>query len=229
MPAPSWTPVPPRYRETLAALHTVAEHIAAAARYRAVGRIGLQPVRGGFGTPLIDDRWIEILGTDLVVRSETGEVQREPITTLRSAGTFVGVEPGLPAEIYPPATPLDLDAGLEVDPDAATAIADWFNLANEALGAFAAAHGEEKPSDATLWPEHFDLARSLAEVNYGASPGDDGHDGPYLYVGPWTPRRGSFWNEAFGASVSGAAVADVASAVAFFAEGYAAAAADPST
>jgi len=210
-------------------LHTVAEHIAAAARYRAVGRIGLQPVRGGFGTPLFNDHWIEVLGTDLVVRSETGEVQREPITTLRSAGTFVGVEPGLPPGIYPPATPLDVDAGLEVDPTAAAAIADWFALAKEALGAFAAAHREEKPSDFTLWPEHFDLALSMAEVNYGASPGDEGHDGPYLYVGPWTVRRGPFWNEAFGASVSGATVTDVASAVAFFAEGHARAATDPPT
>ena len=112
MPVPSWTPLRPRYRETRDALHTVAEHILGAARYRAVGRIGLQPVRGGFGTPLTDGRWIEVIGTDLVLRAETGEVQREPITTLRSAGTVVDIEPGMPATVYRPATPLDLDAGL---------------------------------------------------------------------------------------------------------------------
>ena len=50
---PSWNPLPPRYAETLDAYHTVAEHILAAARYRAVGRIGLEPVRGGFATPLL--------------------------------------------------------------------------------------------------------------------------------------------------------------------------------
>ena len=38
-----------------------------------------------------------------------------------------------------------------------------------------------------LWPEHFDLATTIDEVNYGGSPGDDGHPLPYLYVGPWTP------------------------------------------
>jgi hypothetical protein len=223
---PSWMPLPPRYRDTRAALHTVAEHIVGAARYRAVGHIGLQPVRGGFGTPLTDGRWIEVIGTDLVVRAETGEVQREPITTLRSAGTFVGIEPGMPPSVYQPATPLDLDAGLEVDPVAAQAIADWFALTEETLVIFAARHRDEEPSDATLWPEHFDLALSMAEVNYGGSPGDGGHDAPYLYVGPWTARHGAFWNEDFGASLSSASVTGVADAVAFVAEGHTRAAAD---
>jgi hypothetical protein len=227
MAVPSWTPLPPRYRDTRIALHTVAEHILAAARYRAVGRIGLQPVRGGFGTPLVDGRWIEVIGTDLVVRAETGEVQREPITTLRSAGTFVGIEPGLPSGIYPPVTPLDLDAGLEVDPDAAAAIADWFSLTIDALGAFAGEHHDEAPSDATLWPEHFDLGLSVAEVNYGGSPGDDGHDEPYIYVGPWTARKGPFWNEDFGATRSGPSITNVAGALAFLTEGHARAAEDP--
>jgi hypothetical protein len=42
-----------------------------------------------------------------------------------------------------------------------------------------------------LWPEHFDLAveigaeRAGARAGYGASPGDDEHAEPYLYVAPW--------------------------------------------
>jgi hypothetical protein len=217
---PPWSPLPRRYAETRAAWHTLAEHILAAARYRAVGRIGLMPVRGGFATPVIDDRWIEVVGTDLVVRRVTGEVEREPITTLRSAGTFVGIDPGLPPGIYEPATPLDLDGGLEVDPDAAAAIAAWFALTAEALGELSAAHRDAAPTDATLWPEHFDLALSMAEVNYGGSPGDAGHAEPYLYVGPWTPRQGAFWNEDFGASRSGSSIAGTPDAVAFFEEGW---------
>ncbi|ETK32290.1 hypothetical protein [Microbispora sp. ATCC PTA-5024] len=51
-----------------------------------------------------------------------------------------------------------------------------------------------------LWPEHFDLAVTLDEVNYGISPGDGHLPEPYAYVGPWTPRTGPFWNAPFGAS-----------------------------
>jgi hypothetical protein len=54
--------------------------------------------------------------------------------------------------------------------------------------------------EAVLWPEHFDVAVTVDEVNYGISPGDAEHPLPYAYVGPWTPRAGAFWNEPFGAS-----------------------------
>jgi hypothetical protein len=205
------------------ALHTVAEHVLAAARYQAVGRIGLRPVHGGFGTPTFDGRRVEVLGVDLVTFDGVDE-QREPITTLRSAGTFVGIEPGAPAEVYRPATPLDLDAGLEVDPGAALAVARWFELVSDALGEFAAAHRGDAPTDAQLWPEHFDLSFAISDVNYGGSPGDAGHPEPYLYVGPFTPRSGPFWNESFGASRLGSAVSSVDDAVAFFEDGRAEAA-----
>ncbi len=52
-----------------------------------------------------------------------------------------------------------------------------------------------------LWPEHFDQAFFTEDAdesrraNYGASPGDDGHPEPYLYVGPWAvPPADEFWN-----------------------------------
>jgi hypothetical protein len=217
------SPLPPRYTDTRVALHTVAEHVLAAARYRAVGRIGLLPVHGGFGTPTFDGRRLEVLGVDLVTFDGIEET-REPITTLRSAGTFAGIEPGAPADVYRPATPLDLDAGLEVDPDAARALADWLELVWDALGEFASAHRDEAPGDAQLWPEHFDVSMSMNDVNYGGSPGDAQHPEPYLYVGPFTPRAGPFWNEPFGASRSGSLVASVADAVAFFEAGRAQAA-----
>jgi hypothetical protein len=211
--------LPPRYAETLDALHTVAEHILAAARYRAVGRIGLEPVRGGFATPLFDGRWIEVIGGDLVVRTEEGEVTTESLTTLRSAGTLVGIAAGLPSGIYEPATRRDLDAGLEVDPDAAQAIADWYALGLQALETTTSAHRDAAASGPTLWPEHFDLAITMEDVTFGASPGDADHPGPYLYVAPFDKRSGAFWNEPFGASRAGADVASVADAVRFFEEG----------
>ena len=220
MAASPWNPSPPRLAETRSALHTVAEHILAAYRFRAVGRIGLQPVLGGIGTPLTDGRWVEVVGGDLVVREETGEVTREPVTTLRSAGTLVGIPAGLPPGSYTPVTPLDLDAGLEIDPGAAAALAAWFALVADALGVFVSHHRDEPATDPTIWPEHFDLALSMGEVNYGGSPGDDDHPEPYLYVGPWAKRSGDFWNEPFGAGRTAADVPDVAAAVAFFSEGY---------
>jgi hypothetical protein len=51
-----------------------------------------------------------------------------------------------------------------------------------------------------LWPEHFDVAITLDEVNYGASPGDGYLGEPYAYVGPFEPREGEFWNAPFGAA-----------------------------
>jgi hypothetical protein len=218
-----WNPLPPRYSDTLDALHTVAEHVLATARYEAVGRLGLRSVHGGITTPTFDGRRLEVVGGELVVYNGVDDVLREPVTTLRSAGTLAGIEPGMPATAYPPATRLDLDAGLEIDPDAEAAIAAWFELVTDALGEFGAAHVDENPTEAQLWPEHFDLAFTASEVNYGGSPGDAGHSGPYLYVGPFAARSGPFWNESFGASRPGSSIATVADAVAFFEAGRSAA------
>jgi hypothetical protein len=72
-----------------------------------------------------------------------------------------------------------------------------------------------------LWPEHFDLSSTVNEVNYGVSPGDDAHPGPYAYVGPWTPRTGAFWNASFGALRARDEVTTAAGLLAFFEEGRA--------
>jgi hypothetical protein len=57
------------------------------------------------------------------------------------------------------------------------------------------------PSLVQLWPEHFDIAFELGSesegkrANFGASPGDEDHPEPYLYVGPWTAEvSGELWN-----------------------------------
>lgn len=215
---------------------TIAEHIIAAARHRATGRIGLRPLPGGFGSPWFpaarenggDERRVRVDGRELVLeeRGDDGAhfERREPITTLRAAGRFVGIEPGAPADVYGPSTPLDLDAELLVDPVAAALLATFLATVDTAL--------EELRSDIdggrattdhaiALWPEHFDLATSIDEVNYGGSPADADHPEPYLYVGPWTPPPvdGGFWNEPFGASRPDAATVTAAEALAFFREG----------
>ena len=57
------------------------------------------------------------------------------------------------------------------------------------------------PEPIRLWPEHFDVATVLGDeaagqrANFGASPGDDDHPEPYLYVGPWEQSvSGDVWN-----------------------------------
>ena len=74
-----------------------------------------------------------------------------------------------------------------------------------------------------LWPEHFDLAIDVDEVNYGVSPADGYHGAPYAYVGPWTPREGEFWNAPFGAVRAATELADADAVAAFFVAGRSAA------
>jgi hypothetical protein len=72
------------------------------------------------------------------------------------------------------------------------------------------------PSEIHLWPEHFDVAFDDREVTYGGSPGDENHEEPYLYVGPWTaPAPGPAWN-AVGFTGAEAPWTDAAAALAFF-------------
>lgn len=89
----------------------------------------------------------------------------------------------------------------------------WFGQGDAALRSFAP---DEEP---VLWPEHFDVGISVDEVNYGVSPGDSTHIGPYAYVGPWTAREGAFWNAPFGALRDAAELPDVDAVVSFFQAG----------
>lgn len=219
--------------ETLVAtrqtLHALAEHVLAGDLSRRTGKIGLRVTPGGFGQPEIleagERSRIRIDGTDLVVLRGDHE-RRQPLTTAAAAADFAATEVGAPTGTYEPETSLDAAAALEVDGDAAQAIAGWFDLVDRALEDVRRRHGADAPSLVQLWPEHFDVACTIAEVNLGGSPGDADHAEPYLYVGPWTPRTGSFWNETWGAARSWQQVPDVAAAVAFLEEGLRHAAGD---
>jgi hypothetical protein len=210
--------------ETRESLHALAEHVLCAARYHAMGRIGLQVVEGGFATPPFGDdrRTIGVDGTELVLRA-AGQERRTPITTLRAAGEFAGVEPGAPSNVFKPATPCDLDAPLVVDADAARRLADWYALGDAALRRLALEIADDRPSDVTLWPEHFDVGIRAGEVNYGASPGDAQVAEPYLYVGPTgldlAATGDSFWNQPFGAAITWEAIDSVQDALDFFRQG----------
>ncbi len=215
---------PAELTTTRHALHCVAEHVLAAALHEATGRIGLRATPGGFGTPPFvrggAECQIRVDGTGLVV-AEAGSERRHRLTTIADAADHVGVVPGGPGAVYPLVTALEPDASLAIDEVAASIIHRWFAVTSAALEQFRRDHADRGPSIAQLWPEHFDLAITMDEVNYGGSPGDAGHDAPYAYVGPWDRDRvsGGFWNEPFGASRSLADVPSVASMVAFFESG----------
>ena len=192
---------------TRRALHAVAEHVLAPARHRANEKIGLRFTRHGFGTPFF--------GADQQVRVEAGELvvvqgttgQRSPITTLADAARRAGLEqPGAPTDVFTPTTSVDPDETLAIDRPSAQALGDWFGFSASVLEQL-----RSESDDASLlqlWPEHFDLAVDLGDeaagrrANFGASPGDEGHPEPYLYVGPWVAQSGDFWNESWGAGLS---------------------------
>jgi len=211
---------PTRLAATRDGLHRVAEHVLAAARHAAAGKIGLIPSPGGFRTPPFraDGRFLAVDGTELVVGDAAG-TRRTALTTIRAAAEFAGVTPGAPAQVYRPATPLDLDEPLTIDADAARLLADWYRLGAEAMSRLATEIPGDEPGAVVLWPEHFDVGMTAAAINYGASPGDDQLPEPYLYVGPHDgppPGDPAFWNAPFGAVRTFRQIGTVAEAAAFF-------------
>jgi hypothetical protein len=226
----AWRPLaglPAEFPRTREALHRLAEHVLAPARHRANGKIGLRFTYRGFGTPFFgDDRQVRVEGAELILHVGH-EVIRAPLASLGTAAALLHIEPGAPEGVYTPSTALDADLPLEVDEVASLALGDWYGFCASVLEQL-----RSEASDATrvqLWPEHLDLAVDLGmealgrRANYGGSPGDAEHPGPYLYVGPWTAMQGAFWNEAFGASLPYSSLLAAAdqreTALAFFRQG----------
>lgn len=164
-------PLPPAFAETRSVLHRVAEEVVAPGR-KPDNEIALRWTRGGFGTPFFDEA-----GHDCQVRVEGAELVhlRGPEVT---RGTIDGA-----------------------DPAAAAALGDFFGFAWSVLEHERAEQSDEDPSLVQLWPEHFDCAFDLGDesrgtkATLGASPGDEHHAEPYLYVLPWRKDvEGDAWN-----------------------------------
>jgi hypothetical protein len=182
-------------------LHRVAEHVVAKVRYVDDGEVGLTAATDGFATPFLADRSRVRVDADELVVDSPGGSARHHLNTIAEAAAFVGVEPGFPSELYLPATPLHIDERLHLDRRAAEVLSAWNAFCAEVLQAFADELADARPSPLILWPEHFDQAFYTEDsdesrrANYGASPGDDGHPEPYLYVGPWgRVAPGDYWN-----------------------------------
>jgi hypothetical protein len=181
---------PPDLARTRDALHAVAEHVVSPARVKATGNeIALKAAPRGFGTPRFPDGGrVTVSQAELYVEDGNGDLRHAPITTLGAAARLVGLD----------ATGLS-DDPLAVDPVAADFLGVFFAFSSAALERLRA--DAEDPSPIRLWPEHFDIAFEAGDeaagtrATYGASPGDEHHPEPYLYVAPWAEQSPSpLWN-----------------------------------
>jgi hypothetical protein len=203
-------PLPASFAATRAALHTLAEHVIAPARYRVDGHIWLVPTPGGFGTPVFGDgERVRVDGVELV-HERPGSTRRVAIRTLADAAQFLEIPLGAPTDVYKPATAAAPDTPLEIDVDAARTLAAWTDFAGGLLDELRHAYAAHDATAVKMWPEHFDVACDFGDAgagtraNYGASPGDGAIAEPYLYVGPWDPdrRTGAFAMCPFGAAIT---------------------------
>lgn len=174
------------YVTTRRQLRGIAESFIAGPQYRSAETIRLAVRPDGFTGVSIA---VAVHGTELVWGGDGA-----PLTgTVGALAAATDLDVGPPEGAYQIVDALSDDAVLDIDEAAA-------ELVHRSLyaGGFAlkSTLPEQHP---VLWPEHFDVAVTEGEVNYGVSPGDDFHALPYAYVGPWTSRIGVFWNAPFGA------------------------------
>ena len=195
---------------TRRALHGVAELVLAGPQYRSSGTIRLAVTPGGFGT--IAEPALRVEGTELVAGDRVIPMNGP---TYGELGTAAGVVAGAPEGLYKGGSGMLLDDTIGVDAGAAEHLEQCFSRGQEALRRLA------PDLSPVMWPEHFDLAITLDEINYGVSPGDDYLPEPYAYAGPWQPRLGDFWNAPFGAARTITELHDVDGVLAFFQQGHA--------
>jgi hypothetical protein len=212
--------LPPRFSEARLALHQIAFFAVSPARYATDAKMGLRASPGGFGTPEFNGRVARVEGNTLVHEQE-GNVASQTISTVRAAASFFGVEyrDDWFDGFRDPLSPVDPDEVLEVDDAAARAVGQWFNFGFTVLEKLRSHGGDgDDASEPQLWPEHFDPAIEMGDggqgrrASFGASPGDDGHREPYVYVSAWgdIDRSHPYWNdETFnGSSLGYSALAD---------------------
>lgn len=196
-------PLPPTFGDTRRALHQIAFFAISPARHDAVGRMGLRPTPGGFGTPPFEGRVARVEG-DHLIHEHPGGSDSTAVSTTRQAARFFGRE--YEAQWFPdfhdPLTPGDPDEPLTVDPTATAVLGEWLRFGFEVLDELrSVATTDDDPSETQIWPEHFDAAAELGSAeegrraSYGFSPGDDGSAEPYLYVAPWNDFAADrYWN-----------------------------------
>ena len=211
----SFAPLPGDYAATRLVARRVGAHIMSRVRKAAVGRIDLSPFPGGFGTPSFgaDHGVIRISGGWLIVERTSGTVATRSLpvngATLAELAELTGADLSANLDVGHDTPPLgDIDEPLAFDAAAGTQLGNWFSYGLQVIDRVVAVQPvTAEPTRARIWPEHFDLGIDVAasggsRLNLGASPGDEYHEAPYLYVSPWdAPRPGdpAYWNAPFGA------------------------------
>jgi hypothetical protein len=195
---------------TRRSLHGVAELVLAGPQYRATGKLRLAVVPGGFAT--IFTPRLRVDGC-LVAGAEGASVAIGGRTP-RALAAELGVSAGRPDGAYDGGSGVGVDEALAVDAELADVIVGALLLGHDALAGFAA---DETP---VLWPEHFDVAIRVHDINFGVSPGDGFLAEPYAYVGVASPPAADlFWNAPFGAAIPLRELPDVHAVSGFFAAG----------
>ncbi|MDX1467938.1 MAG: hypothetical protein R3258_01210 [Acidimicrobiia bacterium] len=228
--------LPETFQDTRDHLHQIAFYALGPVRHKSEGRMGLIHHEGGFGTPEFDGKALHVEGDRLVVTDDQGS-QAHTFTTLREAVEFLGheYEDEWFPDFHDPLDPLHPDESLDIDPESTRVLGQWFAYAWVLLNELRT-HGteEDEASEVQLWPEHFDAAIEMgsheagARASYGASPGDEAHPEPYLYVSAWgeIDRTNPYWNDRSfnGSSLSYEALRlandPVATGLDFLLEGY---------
>lgn len=196
------------YAETRRSVHGLAELVLAGPRYRSSGQMRLRVLADGIGT--WDQPGPRFSGGDLV--TEETRLPVDGLTSAEAAGRL-GLEASALDDVYHDGPGVDPSETIRLDPAALAILEPAFAVGEAALAAF-------RPDvERVLWPEHFDVAITADQVNYGLSPGDSFHALPYAYVGPHEPRSGQFWNAPFGAARPLGELGGVDEVLAFFREG----------
>ncbi len=158
VPRPALAELPAAFGATRLALHTLAEHVVAPARFQANGKVGLRFTYHGFGTPFFgESHQVRVEDDSLVV-----DDARHEITTLVAAAELAGVDLESRTGVYTPTTDSRARDPLAVDQFAARALGDWYGFCASVLEQVRSdATDEDAPARVQLWPEHFDLALDL--------------------------------------------------------------------
>ena len=197
-------PIPDAHTETRRALHQLAFFALAPKRFSATGKLGLRYTHRGFGTPFFgDDEQVRVEAGTLV-RQRAGSIDAIVPKTVGEAAAFLGLDYQTDwfTGFHDPLAPIDPEERISIDPAAADAIGAWFGFSTHALERARRTPDARDVTRVQLWPEHFDPAFEMGDqdegrrASYGASPGDDSHPAPYLYVAAWgeLDRADPFWN-----------------------------------
>ena len=198
-------PLPARYNETRRALHQIAFFAIAPKRHSVNGKIGLRFTHHGFGTPFFgEDEQVRVHDATLIYQHGS-EVETAQMTTVAAACDMLGIPYVTEwfADFHDPLMPVGPDVVLEVESDGSRALGEWFGFATSVLEHMRREDGAVDPSRVQIWCEHFDPAFEMGSADagqrasFGASPGDQHHDEPYLYVAPWSGVDDDpYWNAA---------------------------------